>query len=331
MMHPRTLRLVKRTSQLRFVEDLSLNQNLNKGLFSIIKITDDKFITVQDPMYMLNDGEANSGGVKEKQYAFDHVFGEEVDQSEVFQKTTQPLVEAVTDGYNATVFAYGATGAGKTYTMLGKPGEKGIFGNAFEELFAIMDKQRDQKDFRIKMSFIEIYNENIYDLLLPDEKPLELREDAAKGIVVAGIAEIKAESTTEVMELLHIGNQNRSTEATDANNESSRSHAVLLVTVEFKEREGGQEIDTKIGKFSLIDLAGSERAANTNNTGLRLVEGANINRSLLALGNCITLLYQNSVKKTKGYVPYRDSKLTRLLKDSLGGNSRTVMIANISP
>ena len=120
-----------------------------------------------------------------------------------------------------------------------------------------------------------------------------------KGVVVAGVSEVKAESTKEVLELLYLGNQNRTTEATDANDESSRSHAILLVTVEYKERDSGTEAEVKVGKFSLIDLAGSERAANTNNTGIRLVEGANINRSLLALGNWITLLYQNGDKKGK--------------------------------
>ncbi|CAI2382462.1 unnamed protein product [Moneuplotes crassus] len=306
-----------------------------KELYPIVKVMDDKFIVVQDPSTTHGDGDfasnQASGGVKEKQYAFDYVFDENTEQKIVFDKTTQILLEGVLDGYNATVFAYGATGAGKTYTMLGTPSDKGIFGNAFEELFKQMEESSKDKDFKIKMSFIEIYNEMIFDLLLQNEKPLELREDATKGIHVAGISEVRAESTTEVLELLHLGNQNRSTEATDANNESSRSHALLLVTVEHKERDSGTEAEVKVGKFSLIDLAGSERASNTNNTGIRLVEGANINRSLLALGNCITLLYQNSEKKSKKYIPFRDSKLTRLLKDSLGGNSRTVMIANVSP
>lgn len=306
-----------------------------KELYPIVKVMDEKFITVQDPATAQNDGDFHSnqvsGGVKEKQYAFDYVFDENTEQKTVFDKTTQILIDGVLDGYNATVFAYGATGAGKTYTMLGTTSQQGIFGNAFEELFQQMNDSKQDKEFKIKMSFIEIYNEMIFDLLLPNEKPLELREDAAKGIHVAGISEIRAESTKEVLELLHLGNQNRSTEATDANNESSRSHALLMVTVEHKERDSGTEAEVKISKFSLIDLAGSERASNTNNTGIRLVEGANINRSLLALGNCITLLFQNSEKKSKKYIPYRDSKLTRLLKDSLGGNSRTVMIANISP
>lgn len=195
------------------------------------------------------------------------------------------MIDGIIDGYNATVFAYGATGAGKTFTMLGNPNDHGIFGYSFQELFVKIEEQSKDKEFKIKVSFIEIYNEMIFDLFLPNEKPLELREDASKGIHVAGVSEIKADSTKEILELLYLGNQNRSTEATDANNESSRSHAILLVTVEHKDRDAGTEAEVKVGKFSLIDLAGSERAANTNNTGLRLVEGANINRSLLALGN----------------------------------------------
>ena len=213
------------------------------------------------------------------------VFDENADQQTLYEKTTQFLIDGVVDGFNATVFAYGATGAGKTYTMLGKMGEQGIFCNTFEDLYKKIQERSKEKEFKLKLSFIEIYNENIYDLFLPGEKPLDLREDAIKGVVVAGVSEIKAESTNEVLELLHLGNQNRTTEATDANDESSRSHAVLLVTVEHKERDSGAEAEVKVGKFSLIDLAGSERAANTNNTGIRMVEGANINRSLLALGN----------------------------------------------
>lgn len=237
-----------------------------------------------------------SGGVKEKQYVFDYVFDESAEQLDVFEKSTKFLIEGITEGYNSTVFAYGATGAGKTYTMLGKPKNHGIFGHAFKELFSAIENKSKDKEFKVKMSFIEIYNETIYDLLLPGEKPLELREDATKGIHVSGVSEIRAESTNEVLELLYLGNQNRTTEATDANDESSRSHAILLVTVEHKDRDSGTEADIKFGRFSLIDLAGSERASNTNNTGIRMVEGANINRSLLALGNCITLLYQNSEK-----------------------------------
>ncbi len=141
------------------------------------------------------------------------------------------------------------------------------------------------------------------------------------------MAELEATSAREVMGLLHEGNKNRTTEATDANATSSRSHAVLQVVVEQRDRNPTPQSAVKVGKLSMIDLAGSERASATNNRGQRLLEGANINRSLLALGNCINALVMN---KTGSFVPYRDSKLTRLLKDSLGGNCRTVMIANVT-
>lgn len=182
--------------------------------------------------------------------------------------------------------------------------------------------------YKMSVSFIEVYNENIRDLLSDVEEYLDLREDPIKGPVVASVTEIEATSSQEIMSLLHQGNAKRSQAATAANEVSSRSHAVLQVVVENRDRAPGTVANIKVGKLSLVDLAGSERAANTKNVGARLVEGANINRSLLALGNCINALGE---KGNKGnFVPYRDSKLTRLLKDSLGGNCRTVMIANIS-
>ncbi len=148
---------------------------------------------------------------------------------------------------------------------------------------------------------------------------------------MAGLSEIEVDTPEEILDLLIFGNKNRTSEATEANETSSRSHAVLQITVEHKDKDAGIEAEIRIGKLSLIDLAGSERAAKTNNRGIRLIEGANINRSLLALGNCINALHENNSRSQTNYVPYRDSKLTRLLKDSLGGNCRTVMIANISP
>jgi hypothetical protein len=182
--------------------------------------------------------------------------------------------------------------------------------------------------YKVIVSFLEVYNENIRDLLSDVEEYLDLREDPIKGPVVASITEIETCSGQEIMQLLHQGNSKRSQAATAANEVSSRSHAVLQVLVECRDRAPGVVANIKVGKLSLVDLAGSERAANTKNIGQRLMEGANINRSLLALGNCINALGE---KGNKGnFVPYRDSKLTRLLKDSLGGNCRTVMIANIS-
>jgi len=158
-----------------------------------------------------------------------------------------------------------------------------------------------------------------------------LREDPLKGVTVAGLSEVEVDTPEEILDLLIFGNRNRTQEATGANETSSRSHAVLQVIVEHKDKDTGIEAEIRIGKLSLIDLAGSERAARTGNRGIRMIEGANINRSLLALGNCINMLHENSQKGNSAFVPYRDSKLTRLLKDSLGGNCRTVMIANISP
>ena len=218
----------------------------------------------------------------------------------------------------------------QTHTMIGSESEPGIMVRVMDDLFRASAKEGKAQGVQYKMtvSFLEVYNENIRDLLSETEEYLDLREDPIKGPVVASITEIETTSSQEIMSLLHQGNAKRSQAATAANEVSSRSHAVLQVIVENRDRAPGTVANIKVGKLSLVDLAGSERAANTKNVGARLVEGANINRSLLALGNCINALGE---KGNKGnFVPYRDSKLTRLLKDSLGGNCRTVMIANIS-
>lgn len=214
--------------------------------------------------------------------------------------------------------------------MIGNLQDPGIMVRVMDDLFIHSSSQGKKMgiQFKCTVSFLEVYNENIRDLLSDTEEYLDLREDPIKGPVVAGITEFEAKSASEIMQLLHQGNNKRSQAATAANDVSSRSHAVLQVIVESRDKAPGVVANIKVGKLSLVDLAGSERAANTKNVGARLVEGANINRSLLALGNCINALGE---KGNKGnFVPYRDSKLTRLLKDSLGGNCRTVMIANIS-
>lgn len=214
--------------------------------------------------------------------------------------------------------------------MIGSQADPGIMVRVMDDLFTLSKSQGTHLGvhYKVSVSFLEVYNENIRDLLSDVEEYLDLREDPIKGPVVASITEIEATSGQEIMQLLHQGNAKRSQAATAANEVSSRSHAVLQVVVECRDRAPGTVANIKVGKLSLVDLAGSERAANTKNVGQRLVEGANINRSLLALGNCINALGE---KGNKGnFVPYRDSKLTRLLKDSLGGNCRTVMIANIS-
>ena len=216
--------------------------------------------------------------------------------------------------------------------MLGTEEFPGNMMLTLKELFNKIDSYSSERDYNVKLSYLEIYNENIRDLLSPNsEENLELREDPAKGLSISGITELAVNSPKDVMYQLRKGNKNRTVESTNANETSSRSHAILQVLIEYKEKNPGMHVEIKFGKLSLIDLAGSERASATHNRGIRLIEGANINRSLLALGNCINALCEANEKGTKPHIPFRDSKLTRLLKDSLGGNSRTVMIANVSP
>ena len=187
------------------------------------------------------------------------------------------------------MFAYGATGAGKTYTMLGTEEQPGIMMRSVRELFEAIGRESD-RDYKLKMSYVEVYNENIKDLLTGEDQWLDLREDQVKGVCVAGVTEIMTTNVEEITQVLRLGNRRRTKERTDANETSSRSHAVMQITVEHKDRAHGTSAEINIAKLSLIDLAGSERASQTHNRGLRLVEGANINRSLLALGNCINAL-----------------------------------------
>ena len=201
--------------------------------------------------------------------------------------------------------------------MLGHEEEKGIMFLTLEELFNKISYYSSEREYKIKIWYLEIYNENIKDLLNQSEDYCDLREDPQKGTLVSNITELNVSSSKDIMNLLRKGNKNRTQEATNANETSSRSHAILQVLVEYKDKITGLEAEVKIGKLSLIDLAGSERAKETLNKGIRLIEGGNINRSLLTLGNCINALCEANEKGTKPYIPYRDSKLTRLLKVKL--------------
>ncbi|XP_039119361.1 LOW QUALITY PROTEIN: kinesin-like protein KIN-8A [Dioscorea cayenensis subsp. rotundata] len=258
-----------------------------------------------------------------RHFCFDAAFSDSTTQQEVYATTTAELVEGVLQGRNGSVFCYGATGAGKTYTMLGTVENPGVMVLAIKDLFFQKSgKGSYDGNHLVHLSYLEVYNETVRDLLSPG-RPLVLREDK-QGIVAAGLTQYRAYSTDEVMSLLQQGNQNRTTEPTRANETSSRSHAILQVTeLQFVFRE---KLLTEVGKLSLIDLAGSERALATDQRSQRSIEGANINRSLLALSSCI-----NALVEGKKHIPYRNSKLTQLLKDSLGGPCNTVMIANISP
>lgn len=262
--------------------------------------------------------------VRGRHFCFDASFPDSTAQAEVYSTSTADLVEGVLQGRNGTVFCYGATGAGKTYTMLGTMENPGVMVLAIKDLFLKVRQRSYDGSHSIQLSYLEVYNETVRDLLSPG-RPLLLREDKQQGTVAAGLTQYRAYSTDEVMELLQQGNQNRTTEPTRVNETSSRSHAILQVVVEYRYMDGTSVV-TRVGKLSLIDLAGSERAIATDQRSQRSLEGANINRSLLALSSCI-----NALVEGKKHVPYRNSKLTQLLKDSLGGSCNTVMIANISP
>lgn len=272
----------------------------------------------------------SSKKVKDQVFAFDRVFDENTTQSEVYEGTTRNLLDSVLDGYNATVFAYGATGCGKTHTITGTSQQPGIIFLTMQELFEKIDERSQEKSTEISLSYLEIYNETIRDLLVPggSKQGLMLREDSNQAVTVSGLTSHHPRDVQEVMDMIVQGNEYRTVSPTEANATSSRSHAVLQINIAQKDRNADVNEPHTMATLSIIDLAGSERASVTKNRGERLTEGANINKSLLALGSCINALCD---RRQKAHVPYRNSKLTRLLKFSLGGNCKTVMIVCVSP
>ena len=271
-----------------------------------------------------------------KQFTFDSVYDHTNTQREIYEETALPIVRAAMEGYNGTVFCYGQTGTGKTHTMEGSldpPAERGIIPNAFDTVFADIDaSEAVDKTFLVRASFLEIYNENVRDLLAKDQtKTCALKETPEKGVYVDGLTTFVVKSAEEMREVLEVGKKNRSVGATLMNADSSRSHSIFTVTVETSRvRPGdppGAEPHITVGKLNLVDLAGSERQSKTQASGDRLKEATKINLSLSALGNVISALVDGKTR----HIPYRDSKLTRLLQDSLGGNTKTVMIANVGP
>lgn len=268
--------------------------------------------------------------VKDQTFAFDRIFDQNALQGEVYESTTRSLLDSVLDGYNATVFAYGATGCGKTHTITGSAQQPGIIFLTMQELFERIEERSEEKATEVTLSYLEIYNETIRDLLVPggSKAGLMLREDTNKSVSVAGLSSHRPQNVQQVMDMIMKGNECRTMSPTEANATSSRSHAVLQINVAQKDRNADVHEPHTMATFSIIDLAGSERASATKNRGERLFEGANINKSLLALGSCINALCD---PRKRNHVPYRNSKLTRLLKFSLGGNCKTVMIVCVSP
>ncbi|DAA15164.1 TPA: kinesin family member 18A-like [Bos taurus] len=302
---------------------------LEEGAAVIAHKVGDQMVVLMDPSEDPEDP-LRTHRSREKTFIFDAVFDQHASQEDVYLATTQQLVEGVVSGYNATVFAYGPSGTGKTHTMLGMDTEPGIYLQTLSDLFQAIEETRDSTDCSVSMSYLEIYNEVIRDLLSPSSGFLDLREDSRGSIQIAGITEVATSNAQEIMQLLTKGNRQRTQEPTATNKTSSRSHAVLQVIVRRRGRGAHPAEEVRVGRLFMVDLAGSERASQTQNQGKRMKEGAHINRSLLALGNCINALSEKGGSRAQ-YVNFRDSKLTRLLKDALGGNSRTMMIAHISP
>lgn len=265
-----------------------------------------------------------------KVFTFDSVYDWNSKQIDLYDETFRPLVDSVLLGFNGTIFAYGQTGTGKTYTMEGvrnDPERRGVIPNSFEHIFTHISRSQNQQ-YLVRASYLEIYQEEIRDLLSKDQsRRLELRERPDTGVYVKDLSSFVTKSVREIEHVMNVGNQNRSVGATNMNEHSSRSHAIFVITVECSELGVDGENHIRVGKLNLVDLAGSERQAKTGAQGERLKEATKINLSLSALGNVISAL----VDGRSSHIPYRDSKLTRLLQDSLGGNARTIMVANIGP
>ncbi|KAA8524934.1 hypothetical protein F0562_011428 [Nyssa sinensis] len=276
------------------------------------------------------DGEltVKSNGAPKKTFKFDAVFGPQANQVDVFEDTA-PFATSVLDGYNVCIFAYGQTGSGKTFTMEGTDEARGVNFRTLEELFYIIKERKNQFRYEISVSVLEVYNEQIRDLLVPGQQPgvtakrLEIRQ-VGEGIHhVPGLVEAQVNNMSEVWEVLQTGSNARAVGSTNANEHSSRSHCIHCVMVKGENLLNGEYTRSKLW---LVDLAGSERIAKTEVQGERLKETQNINRSLSALGDVISALATKSP-----HIPFRNSKLTHLLQDSLGGDSKTLMFVQISP
>ncbi|XP_077871028.1 kinesin-like protein KIF21A isoform X15 [Ictidomys tridecemlineatus] len=306
---------------------------------------------------------------KDKAFTFDYVFDIDSQQEQIYTQCIEKLIEGCFEGYNATVFAYGQTGAGKTYTMgTGfdvniTEGEQGIISRAVKHLFKSIEEKKHTAiknglpppDFKVNAQFLELYNEEVLDLFdttrdidaKNKKSNIRIHEDSTGGIYTVGVTTRTVNTESEMMQCLKLGALSRTTASTQMNVQSSRSHAIFTIHVcqtrmcpqvdaenatdnkMISESSQMNEFETLTAKFHFVDLAGSERLKRTGATGERAKEGISINCGLLALGNVISALGDKSKRAT--HVPYRDSKLTRLLQDSLGGNSQTIMIACVSP
>ncbi|KAH8259781.1 hypothetical protein KR026_010262 [Drosophila bipectinata] len=259
-----------------------------------------------------------------KVFTYDAAYDATASQTTLYHEVVFPLVSSVLEGFNGCIFAYGQTGTGKTFTMEGVRGNDelmGIIPRTFEQIWLHINRTENFQ-FLVDVSYLEIYMEELRDLLKPNSKQLEVRERGS-GVYVPNLHAINCKSVDDMVRVMQLGNKNRTVGFTNMNEHSSRSHAIFMIKIEMCDTETNT---IKVGKLNLIDLAGSERQSKTGASAERLKEASKINLALSSLGNVISALAESSP-----HVPYRDSKLTRLLQDSLGGNSKTIMIANIGP
>ncbi|KAK1562399.1 hypothetical protein Q3G72_011209 [Acer saccharum] len=304
-------------------------------------------LTCNDYMREVAVSQNIAGKHIDRVFTFDKVFGPTAQQKDLYEQAVVPIVNEVLEGFNCTIFAYGQTGTGKTYTMEGEckkaksgpngelPLEAGVIPRAVQQIFDTLEGQN--AEYSVKVTFLELYNEEITDLLAPEEisrvsleekqkKQLPLMEDGKGGVLVRGLEEEIVTSASEIFTLLERGSAKRRTAETFLNKQSSRSHSLFSITIHIKESTPEGEELIKCGKLNLVDLAGSENISRSGAREGRAREAGEINKSLLTLGRVINALVEHL-----GHIPYRDSKLTRLLRDSLGGRTKTCIIATVSP
>ena len=293
----------------------------------------------------------NPDPTRKTSFRLDRVFGPCDTTNNIYDENIQTLVQAAMEGYHASVFAYGQTSTGKTYTMMGDPSSKGIIPLAVQDVFDYIkdgtDSQNNKREYLLRVTFMEIYNEMIHDLLAPTASargrgslvttPIRIFESKQEGVVVRGLKEEIVTTPEEVFKLLKEGESRRQTGSTNLNKHSSRSHSIFRLIIESRNRSSSSKNKAvRVSSLSLVDLAGSESAKNTGAIGTRQKEGQYINKSLMTLGLVIWKLSEISSNRNKRlsdhhHIPYRDSKLTRLLQPSLSGNAKICIIANISP
>lgn len=268
------------------------------------------------------------GVVNKNEFTFDRVFDTNASQVEVYNTAAKPIIESVMDGFNGTVFAYGQTGSGKTFTMQGPDIEdlemQGIVPRMVRTVFNRIDNSSENIEFTVKVSMMEIYMEKIRDLLDPTKSNMQIKVDKNKGIYVADLTERYIGSDLDVYDIMRIGNDNRKVASTSMNDQSSRSHSIFVMTIH---QTNLDDQTCKTGVLYLVDLAGSEKVGKTGASGHTLDEAKGINKSLSTLGKVINSLTDGKSK----HIPYRESKLTRILSESLGGNARTALIITCSP